>query len=264
MTVPTFFADAAGNRFLIVVADVETGRRHVQALRLRPWVWTAIDNVLLLSPPIAAGQPTEFRIFEADGTESAMCGNGARAVAIVLDQLHLPPLLRVPDGSVLNLTITEGGDYRVPMGSVSVGDRLGDSCLSLITSDGSPVLSHWYDVLGEPHLVALVDDATAVPLDEWGGRVTPAANFTVASWVNHRRLFARTFERGVNRETLSCGTGAVAAAQHALSVSAPKQPLLEVEIDVLMRGGLLSVTIDGDVCHLTGPAQVVAIQSLRR
>ena len=206
------------------------------------------DGLIFIGP----AQTADFsmRIFNADGSEAEMCGNGVRCVGkyvydrgltrkteLVVETGAGPRRLRLhPEaGKVVSVT--------VDMGKAVVRSRAGEGDL--------------VDV-GNPHLVCFVPDAEAVPLAERG----PALSASVPGGVNvefvrvlrPERLRLRVWERG-SGITPACGTGACAAAAAAVSrgVCAPGRPIA-VELD----GGVLQITVaaDGSV-RMEGPAVTV-------
>jgi diaminopimelate epimerase len=244
-----FWANACRNHFLIVLGSPQDVAATYAQVLPRVDAWT-FDSVLGVSPEVDGG--VRMRVLESDGSESTMCGNGARAVGRLLDQLGLPMRVLVGDGSVLAMSRTSDGLYSVPMGPVV---RRGDFFTP--PPAGWPRF-HLYVVCGEPHAVVFVPSVQDVPLDTWGGATVPRANCTVVARTSGRHVTARTFERGVNRETYSCGTGATAAAQLALDLAAD-QPGREGEavVHVRMKGGPLRVrAVAGQGSFLEGPAEV--------
>jgi diaminopimelate epimerase len=117
---------------------------------------------------------------------------------------------------------------------------------------------HLYDACGEPHAVVFVDSIQGIPLETWGSATVPRANCTVVARISDRHVFARTFERGVNRETFSCGTGATAAAQLIVDMAARDgQARGENVVNVRMKGGPLRIRIvPRQGSFLEGPAEV--------
>jgi diaminopimelate epimerase len=242
-----FWADACRNHFLILFGvrhDVEATYAHLLA-RVGGW---SFDSVLGLSP--VPGGAVRMHVFESDGSESIMCGNGARAVGCLLDRLGLERRILLADGTVLEVELTADGLYSVRMGQVlSRGDYFAAQAA------GTPRF-RLYTVCGEPHAVALVPEVDKAPLAAWGALTTPRANCTIVGRTGYDQVSARTFERGVNRETNSCGTGAVAAAQCYLD-STTTAAGFEKVVQVRMKGGLLRIRATaGFGSFLEGPAEV--------
>ncbi len=184
-----------------------------------------------------------WRFYNADGSEAEMCGNGARCAArfAVLNGLARPSLTletlagvvhaEVQD-RVARVSMTGVGDYRLHL-DIPVND---------VTLHG-----HFMRV-GVPHVVVPVEKLESVPVAQWGRAVRfhpmfqPAGtncNFVTVTGPHGVRV--RTYERGVEDETLACGTGAVASALISARLGQVTSPVL-----VHTRGGeVLTVSFQG-------------------
>jgi diaminopimelate epimerase len=111
--------------------------------------------------------------------------------------------------------------------------------------------------MGNPHAVQFVEDVDAAPVASDGPAIEnhPAfpsrVNAGFAQVLGAHRIRLRVWERGAG-ETLSCGTGACAAA-----VSGIRRGLLRSPVDVQTRGGTLTIAWDGGAVRMTGPASRV-------
>lgn len=155
-----------------------------------------------------------WRFYNADGSEPEMCGNGGRCAArfavmhgIAPESLTFETLAGLIQASVAG--------RRVKISLAGVGDVTLNQTIPL---DEANVQAHFVRV-GVPHLVVPVDDLEAAPVTEWGRLLRfhqmfqPAGtNVNFVSFTGPRSLSIRTYERGVEDETLACGTGSVAAA----------------------------------------------------
>jgi diaminopimelate epimerase len=252
--VRVFLADACGNTFLIVLGkSTEVEEAAAQIVRQADR-WT-FDSLLALS--FAPGGRVLMRVMEQDGSESTMCGNGARAVGRLLDRLGLERRVLLKDGTELTIGRTADGLYSVPMGPVvNCGDLL-----PWVPGDWPRF--RLYRACGEPHAVVFVPSVQDVDLDTWGWATVPRANCTVVSRRPDGRVLARTFERGVNRETRSCGTGATSAAQLVLDIESQWYGPVRGEevVSVRMKGGTLRIrVVPGQGSFLEGPAEVGSAQ----
>lgn len=236
-------ANACGNTFLILF-DEGGADWFIKNLR-RTGGWT-FDTALVLKE--AQGERVNMKIFERDGSESAMCGNGARAVARVLDLLNHKKEVCVAD-HVVPIERTSSERYRVAMGRVErktvFPNYLRNQNLDLFNG---------YSVGGEPHAVAIVPNVWSAPLIELGQMIVPAANCTIAAMKDKGLIEARTFERGVNAETQSCGTGACAAAQAIKD--AGLLPDKRSSVKVRMNSHILQVRFEQENVILEGPADI--------
>lgn len=231
--------NACGNTFRIVQTDAAQGAAYAQQLRDQD-TWE-FDSLLLLTPSTRAS--VRMHVLEADGSVSDMCGNGCRAVAAVLDELGLD---RTIDTGTDVLTVEHvPGGYRVHMGAVELMDtydlRVGGTCLRTLV----------YSSAGEPHHVVVVDNVAQAPINLWGSYTTPEANCTVAAQVSPGVIHAATYERGVNRVTESCGTGACAAA-HAIRRAHPRSTCFTVR----MHAHELIVGMQASSTTLQGMARI--------
>jgi diaminopimelate epimerase len=231
--------------------------------------------------PAAAGWFMDYR--NADGSIAEMCGNGIRVFARYLLGHGLadgPELAVATRAGVRHVREEPDGEITVDMGAPAV---LGRSVASI-----GPLRQEGLEVsLGNPHLACVVSrpvaefDLSSPPLVDQG-RFPEGANVEVVRVLGDqrdRRVEMRVHERG-SGATLSCGTGAVAAAVAAAVATAggPGGPAPEAGacggIDkwaypagswtVLVPGGTLTVTLTGLTSLLTGPAVIVAEGELDR
>jgi len=190
------------------------------------------DGLILIEDTPTAN--FRWRFYNADGSEPEMCGNGGRCAArfAVLRRLAPPDLSFETLAGTIKASVT---DRRVKLLMAGVGDcRLGLN----IPLDGESLRGHFIKV-GVPHVAVPVDDLEGTPVAGWGRAVRFHALFAPAGTnVNFVRLAGpqeiriRTYERGVEDETLACGTGAVAAALIAARLGRAVSP-----VTVHTRGG---------------------------
>jgi len=175
------------------------------------------DGLMLLQPGSAPGVHFVFHFWNSDGSPGPMCGNGALCATRLATVLGLAPA----DGEVRFATpagIHSGRVLQEHQSEIQLPDCvLPAACPELLTVPGesSPLVSS----PSVPHVVVLVDDVTRVdvpvrgPLLRHDRALGPdGAN---ADWVSpgpNGSWRMRTWERGVEGETLACGTGAVASA----------------------------------------------------
>lgn len=200
-----------GNTFLLLYGDDDRCMQEYLELRKREGRWD-FDSALILSEE-KRHKTVTMRVHEYDGTESVMCGNGILAVRGLAE--------KTMDFKDVFASGTIADCERNTHGICSVGMKIKRQSSFWASQVVVPPQFVVYEVCGEPHAVALVKDVFSVPLSLWGGMVVPYANCTVVSRTHAKHVIhARTFERGVLKETDSCGTGACAAAyalcEHAL------------------------------------------------
>lgn len=194
--------------------------------------------------------------FNSDGREGSMCGNGgrcfaafARMLGLAADQVDFEAYDGPHRAFVLN---SNNNQYIVnlEMSHVSGVEKLND-CMLLDT--------------GSPHYVTFVDDLDAVDVFNNGKSIRYSERFAKdginVNFVQPESgvLKIRTYERGVEAETMACGTGSVAAA-----IAAYESGLVTSSNNIIIqtRGGVLQVSFekkDGAYHHvtLTGPAEFV-------
>ena len=216
------------------------------------------DGMIFIEPSEKAD--FRMRIFNADGSEAKMCGNGIRCVGkYVHDKGHTDKtelMIETLSGlKRLSLHLTDGkvSSVTVDMGRAAVSEEmtldLGDSTLRCTPVD-----------VGNPHAVTFMEDAEAVPLQILGAKVEkhPAfpggVNAEFVQVLDARSLRMRVWERG-SGVTLACGTGSCASAAAAVKKGfcAAGEP-----VDVVLDGGTLTVTVaaDGELT-MTGPCEFV-------
>jgi diaminopimelate epimerase len=209
------------------------------------------DQVLVVQKSMKAD--FRYRIFNADGGEVEQCGNGARCFVKFVHQRGLTKKreIRVETrGGLIVPRLEKDGEVTVNMGSPAFESteilRVGGKAVRL------SILS-----MGNPHavqIVANVDKApvrTQGPLIEHHRRFPNRVNAGYLQVETRRRARLRVWERGAG-ETLSCGTGACAAA-----VTGIAKGLLDSPVRVATRGGTLTIRWDGgdNAVWMKGPAE---------
>jgi diaminopimelate epimerase len=210
----------SGNDFVIFDSrgvDLETGSwerpEAVRALCARG-TGVGADGVVVLTEPSYAGAALAMRYYNSDGSRGAFCGNATLCVT------RLARELGVSRGGALTLE-TDSGLVPARMGDTGPEIDLPAVTESALDVSELPVdpgeRRIGFALAGVPHLVVRCEDVEEVPLSE-RGRTLRHSNFRPGGAnVNfissrHGRWFMRTFERGVEGETLACGSGAIATA----------------------------------------------------
>lgn len=228
------------------------------------------DGLILIKPSEVA----DFRMdmYNADGSQAEMCGNGIRCVAKYVydygltDQTEISVetlagikylKLQIADGKVSRITVNMGQPELVPdkIPVQADGDRVVDEPIVVngVTYKMTCVS------MGNPHCIVFVDDTADFPLEEIGPmfenheRFPKRVNTEFIQILNRNEVNMRVWERG-SGETLACGTGACASA-----VACVLNGLTEDEITLHLLGGDLSVHWDQEenLVYMTGPATVV-------
>jgi diaminopimelate epimerase len=221
------------------------------------------DGLILLEKSDAA--EFRMRMFNPDGSESEMCGNGIRCFALLLrDHGHsVESKIAVETGAgVLSVEVLEGNKVKVDMGLARLkrGEigMTGDPQEKFIEAPVDEMLHGTAVSTGNPHLVIFVTDASKVELEVVGPRLEnhplfpKRTNVHFVQVVDRKTLIQRTWERGAGA-TLACGTGACACA-----VAAAITDRSEREVMIHLPGGDREVAYneDGRV-FMTGPAETV-------
>lgn len=230
------------------------------------------DGLIAIIP--SADADFRMRMFNSDGSEAQMCGNGSRCVAkylydkgftdkteITLETgagvkiLHL----HIKDGIVESVTV-DMGRALLKRGEVPVA---GDPD-SIMTDETVAIYDAEFDVtaigMGNPHGVVFVDKITDDHIYHYGKALEmhpiwpERANIEFAEVIDRSHLRMRVWERG-SGETLACGTGTCATV-----VAACRKGLTGNEVDVELLGGTLHIRYDEESGHvfMTGPAEFVA------
>ena len=258
-----------GNDFVVIDAinqNVDLSRERVKFLADRH-LGIGCDQILVVEPPTQPGVDFRYRIFNSDGGEVEQCGNGARCFVRFVQErgLALKREVRVETrGGIIVPRLEDDGQVTVDMGV----PRFKPSELPFLTD--SEALVQPLEVEGEtvyitalsmgnPHAVQVVADVDAAPVTTQGAAIESHPRFpnrVNAGYLqvldsHHIRL--RVYERGAG-ETLSCGTGACAAA-----VAGILRGLLESPLRVTTRGGDLGIAWEGagKPVMMTGPATTV-------
>lgn len=195
----------------------------------------------------------EMRIFNADGSEAAMCGNATRCVAKFIVSRGLGNgtsfVLHTKSG-LIKPTILDDGRVCVDMGAPR--DFLGTIKLTANTFDftGETVS------MGNPHTVIFVDDIDKVELESWGPvlehdkQFPDRCNIEFAQVLEPGKIRMRVWERGCGI-TMACGTGSCATL-----VAAQRTNRVGLESDVILDGGTLHIKHEeGGPVLMTGPAK---------
>ena len=248
---------ATGNDFVII--DNRSGKfafntDQIQAICDRRF-GVGADGLMLIEP----GNQLDFNLqyFNSDGSQS-LCGNGSRAAVAFASSLGLvngKARFNAYDG-VHDAELVNNGIIRLKMNDVAEIRRMGED---------------FFIHTGSPHFIRFVDDVSSYAVFDEGRRIRYSAEFAPGGTnvnfvqrIDGNTIFVRTYERGVENETLSCGTGVTAAALAASFLGFPSPVIIKT------RGGDLSVEFEfrpsgGPASHagtfreifLCGPAKMV-------
>lgn len=258
MKLPFLKYQGTGNDFVIIDNRNKLFSRDANALvahLCNRRLGIGADGLMLLQD--APGYDYEMVYYNADGNESTMCGNGGRCLAAFAAHLGLVK-------KDINFLAIDGPHEAV----IAEGKDKNEFLVSLKMVDVNTIeKGEGYNFLntGSPHYVRLVNNIRAYPVFEEGKKVRYSEQYknggTNVNFVEpyEEGIFVRTYERGVEDETLSCGTGVTAAALSAF-VNGWIQPTGDCKVVTL--GGNLKVSFKrtGDIFDniwLHGPATFV-------
>lgn len=220
------------------------------------------DGLILICPSRIAD--CRMEMYNTDGSQGKMCGNGIRCVGKYVYDHGLVPSDRrsltvetLAGVKKLRLEVEEGKAVRltVDMGKPSLTSEISES----VTIEGKEWNFTGIDV-GNPHAVYFVEDTDSLDLEKMGPhfeyheRFMPdRVNSEFIRVIDRNHIQMRVWERG-SGETWACGTGATASAMASILSG-----YTEDEVTVSLRGGDLKIRLDRESGHLfmTGPAAEV-------
>ncbi len=226
----------SGNDFIIIdnrdlSLDVGDIRQFVQKV-CRHKLSVGADGLFLIEP--SACVDFKWQFFNSDGSNAEMCGNGSRCVAryayhkgIAGKKMSFETMAGIisaeVNDDVVKVKLTDPSE-------VKLGEKIDvDGRIFLLDSVNT----------GVPHAVAFVDNLQSFPVAEWGRKIRfskhyapQGTNADFATVLAPQKIQLRTYERGVEDETLACGTGMVAAV-----LAAAQRGLVVSPVDVLVQSG---------------------------
>ena len=266
----TFFKmHGLGNDFMVF--DAIHQNVQLSSEQIRRWAnrhtGVGFDQLLLVERAQQAGVDFRYRIFNADGSEVAQCGNGARCFARFVREQGLSDKdeLIVETASGIIKLYHEANGVRVNMGAPRFESQ--DIPLTLIRAPhyllswGDDVVTFYAVSMGKPHVVIEVDNIDEADVSVIGAALQARAdifpesvNVGFVQIVSREQVRLRVYERG-SGETQACGTGASAAMAALRSAD-----LVDEQVRVSLLGGDLMIRWSGDESEplwMTGPAETV-------
>ena len=239
----------SGNDFIII--DNTDGRIDADQFRklvpriCRRAVSVGADGVIIIEPSDRAN--FRWRFFNSDGSEAEMCGNGGRCAARFAYEKGIAPATM----SFETLAGVIQAQVKGRLVKVQLTDPYGWVMDERLEDLG---VEYCFVNTGVPHVVVLVEDVEGIDVEELGRRIRfhpqfqPAGTNVNFAQVKGGKLFVRTYERGVEAETLACGTGSVACALIAI-----RKGLLSSPVEVVTRSGeVLKVHLENEKVFLEG------------
>lgn len=270
-TTSTHFTKMNGLGNEIVVLDLRSSTRVLSAAEARAIgnvPGAHFDQLMVLHAPRTRGTAAFVRIYNADGSESAACGNGTRCIAWLEAERTgqrehkfetKAGILDVRVGDREHITV-DMGEPRFGWADIPLSEPFHDTRaveLQIGPIDAPALHSPSVVNVGNPHAIFWVDDVMAHDLGRFGPLLEnhplfpERANISIAQVTSRSALRVRTWERGAGL-TKACGTAACAAA-----VAAMRKDLVERKVTVTLPGGPLVVewTKDNRIL-MTGPVVV--------
>ncbi len=244
----------SGNDFILIDNmaegfDVNEIQKIVPKLCARA-LSVGADGLIVLVPSKDAH--FRWRFFNSDGSEAEMCGNGGRCAARFAFERGIAPeeLVFATLAGDLKAQVKENGVVKLQL-TPPRGLVLKES---LALGNGKELEFGFVDT-GVPHVVLWVEDLEQVDVAGLGReirfhqRFQPAgSNVNFAKVTGKNSVSIRTYERGVEAETLACGTGSTAAAYIGIRLG-----MVESPVEVTTRSGeVLTVHFDGETLSLEG------------
>lgn len=228
------------------------------------------DGLILIMPSEVAD--FRMRMFNSDGSEAEMCGNGSRCVGKFVYDYGLTDKRKITLETLAGIKVLEFivKDGKVALVRIDMGEPVlkpadipVKSSRERFISEPVTILDRTFNVtcvsMGNPHAIAYIDGVDSFPLDVYGplmevNELYPRRiNSEFVEVIDRKTLKMRVWERGAG-ETLACGTGACAVA-----VSSVLNGLCERSVTVKLLGGDLMIEWNEKDNHvyMTGPAVTV-------
>lgn len=247
-----------GNDYLYVFGEVPDNISELSVKLSDRHFGAGSDGMIYISPSDIAD--FKMRIFNADGSEAKMCGNGIRCVGkYVYDKGYTDKTrLKIETLSGIKYLDLQLSGGKVKTVSVNMGTAIPEKDI-LLEVEGKKVTCTPVSV-GNPHAVIFVDDIEKAPLTTLGPAIEHhsafpgGVNVEFVQVLSENDLRMRVWERG-SGVTMACGTGACASAMAAVSKGFCSY---DTTISVRLDGGTLSISISPEnTVTMTGPAETV-------
>ena len=247
-----------GNDYLYVFGEVPSNIEELSIKLSERHFGAGSDGMIYISPSKVAD--FKMRIFNADGSEAKMCGNGIRCVGKYVydkgytdkNEISVETLSGIKRLK-LDISLGKVKSVTVDMGTAAVSDE------KTLCVDGEDVVLIPVSV-GNPHAVIFVDDINNAPLTTLGPKIERhdafpgGVNVEFVQVLGEDELRMRVWERG-SGVTMACGTGACASVAAAVN---RKFCRVGESVAVHLDGGVLKIAVDCDGnVTMTGPAEFI-------
>ena len=234
------------------------------------------DGIILMLPPDKEENDYKMRIFNTDGSEAEMCGNGIRCFTHYLTTNNLTEKKQLnieTRAGIIKPKVLKNRKYfsmiEVNMGKPDFTPENIPIKINNLTDDFIEDFKIKFDSqtfkincvsMGNPHTVIFVKDFSNLKLKKWGRKIEhmkifpEKTNVEFIRIINREKIEMKVWERG-SGITLACGTGACASV-----IAGIKKELLNNKVKVLLPGGKLWIEWSGqknDPVKMTGPAAIV-------
>lgn len=230
------------------------------------------DGLILIDKPENSNSDFKMRIFNSDGSEAEMCGNGIRCVAKLIhdnelsnkDKISIETLAGIKKVKILEDEEGKCNEVIVDMGEPIFQDNNIPYDLyepfnkNLILDVGEEKMRFTVVSMGNPHAVTFVQDLENIPIEKIGPMIENnpifpnRTNVEFAQVIDKNNIKVRVWERGVG-ETFACGTGACAAV-----VAGGINGYTDESVSVNLLGGELKIEWGKDNhIYMQGPATTV-------
>ncbi|NMD38428.1 MAG: diaminopimelate epimerase [Christensenellaceae bacterium] len=228
------------------------------------------DGLIIIAPSDVAD--FKMLMWNSDGSEGKMCGNGIRCVGKYVYETGMTDktFLHIETGAGIKRLWLQACGNRVSSVQVDMGQPIFDPEKIPVKLSPDEVKNYTLSTdvgdfkiscvsMGNPHCIIFVDDPADVDVDTLGKAIQEnpifpdRTNVEFVSVVNKNLLKMRVYERGAG-ETLACGTGACASL-----VAAVQNGLCDTQVDIKLLGGTLHVEwcLPDNLVYMTGPAEFV-------
>ncbi len=253
--------NACGNDFILIDqrgAVLHNYSKKAWAILCSRRIGIGADGVILLKSPLRTpAAHLAMSIINADGAEVDMCGNGLRALAAFTRELNL-----FENEKTLHIETLAGSFFATMQSTQEWGVQM----IEARDISKFQLNDLWPDIKGQslyldtgvPHVVLehldieTLDIARLAPSIRHDPRFPKGTNVNWMQIMDENNIRVRTFERGVEGETLSCGTGVTASAYAYWRWNKNDKPLI-----VHTRGGVLSLEKNSNGAVMTGPVKLV-------
>ncbi|MFP4458326.1 MAG: diaminopimelate epimerase [Candidatus Zixiibacteriota bacterium] len=247
--------NGTGNDFIVIDnrdGKIDNASKLASKLCTRR-VGIGADGLLLLENSNKAD--VRMRYLNSDGSEVAMCGNGARCTAFFANMLGLPDNFMMETGAGILSAEIDNDMIRIGMPEAEISTNA-----YVVEVEGERMMAYHANT-GVDHKVLFLEHLESIPVEKIGRKIRydklfqpDGTNVNFVKVIDEKTIELRTYEKGVEAETLSCGTGATASALIAGALGLVRSP---VTAKVALPAELI-VEFDENIenIYLNGPVEI--------